>query len=313
MIPICYFPTHVLLTDDNENFLHQLERYLEGVIPGCETSLDPRQSLKKVNDEGYYLTQLSEGFVENRVYEGLATLSNEIHNPDRYKTISTIVVDYDMPEMTGVEFCQQIQSPHIKKILLTGAADERIAVDAFNKGIIDYYIPKHGMRAFDDLEHYIRLSQGRFFQSFYRPLGDLVAADPLGTAITDPIFQKHFAEFIQKEKISEYYLTEAAGSYLCISEDQKIGYFGLLTEDRFNFHEMDLDHLIQHDPTQKVLTDKFIKDIQDRKQVLYFDALVGSDLPPLEKWHHYIAPLQSLKGTNETYYWFYLPNYLGDG
>jgi CheY-like chemotaxis protein len=65
-----------------------------------------------------------------------------IYNPRRYEEISTVIVDYDMPSMKGLEFCEKLQNPYIRKILYTGVAGEGLAIEAFNKGLIDGYIRK---------------------------------------------------------------------------------------------------------------------------------------------------------------------------
>jgi CheY-like chemotaxis protein len=43
----------------------------------------------------------------------------------RFATPSVLVVDYSMPQMNGLEFCAAVAHLPCKKILFTGAADER--------------------------------------------------------------------------------------------------------------------------------------------------------------------------------------------
>lgn len=43
-----------------------------------------------------------------------------------------MVVDYSMPEVDGIQFLTSIRNANCMKILLTGIADEREAVAAFN-------------------------------------------------------------------------------------------------------------------------------------------------------------------------------------
>ncbi len=60
----------------------------------------------------------------------------------RYGLTQVCVVDYSMPAMNGLQALEQL-SPWVgARILLTGRADEQIAVDAFNQGLIEQYIPK---------------------------------------------------------------------------------------------------------------------------------------------------------------------------
>jgi CheY-like chemotaxis protein len=61
----------------------------------------------------------------------------------RYDSTRALVVDFAMPAMTGVEVLEKLGAWPGARLLLTGQADEMLAVDAFNKGLINQYIPKH--------------------------------------------------------------------------------------------------------------------------------------------------------------------------
>lgn len=61
---------------------------------------------------------------------------------ERFSITRICVVDYAMPAMNGIEFLQLISGWKGFRILLTGFADEQIAVGAFNSGLIQKYIPK---------------------------------------------------------------------------------------------------------------------------------------------------------------------------
>jgi CheY-like chemotaxis protein len=60
----------------------------------------------------------------------------------RYGLTQTCVVDFAMPAMTGLDFLKKIPVFPSNRVLLTGRADELIAVGAFNDGLIDRFIPK---------------------------------------------------------------------------------------------------------------------------------------------------------------------------
>ena len=69
---------------------------------------------------------------ENTPEEALARIREE--------EIDCIVCDYDMPEMTGLEFLEAVrdQSPDIPFILYTGKGSEEIASEAISRGVTDY-------------------------------------------------------------------------------------------------------------------------------------------------------------------------------
>lgn len=60
------------------------------------------------------------------------------------KHVDIIITDQRMPNMTGVEFLEQVleKTPDPMRILLTGYADMNAVVDAVNKGKIFHYLSK---------------------------------------------------------------------------------------------------------------------------------------------------------------------------
>ncbi len=64
-------------------------------------------------------------------------------HPDRHALTHVGVSDHMMPGVSGLELFGQLRSGWPgARVLLTGQADERVAVEAFNHGLIDQYIAK---------------------------------------------------------------------------------------------------------------------------------------------------------------------------
>lgn len=61
---------------------------------------------------------------------------------DRYGLTRVCVVDFSMPGMDGLQVLSELSDWQGARVLLTGQADEQVAVRAFNRGLIDQYIPK---------------------------------------------------------------------------------------------------------------------------------------------------------------------------
>ena len=61
---------------------------------------------------------------------------------NRFGLTKVCVVDYSMPAMSGLRVLSEIKSWTGSRILLTGRADEQLAVSAFNRGLIEQFIPK---------------------------------------------------------------------------------------------------------------------------------------------------------------------------
>ena len=64
------------------------------------------------------------------------------HAPARYGLTHACVADYSMPEMDGMQMLAELADWPGLRVLLTGQADEQIAVQAFNRGLIEQFLPK---------------------------------------------------------------------------------------------------------------------------------------------------------------------------
>lgn len=63
----------------------------------------------------------------------------------RFDLTRILVVDYSMPAMNGLQTLSTLMDWPGSRILLTGQADEQIAVTAFNQGLIEQFIPKQSV------------------------------------------------------------------------------------------------------------------------------------------------------------------------
>lgn len=64
------------------------------------------------------------------------------NTPARYQLAKTCVVDYAMPGTNGLQVLDTLLDWPGSRVLLTGQADEQVAVKAFNSGLIDQFVPK---------------------------------------------------------------------------------------------------------------------------------------------------------------------------
>ena len=60
-------------------------------------------------------------------FDQTSSIMSQLQSADM---ISTVIVDYDMPSQNGIDFCRQLSDLPIKKVMLTGRADYKLAVDS---------------------------------------------------------------------------------------------------------------------------------------------------------------------------------------
>lgn len=61
---------------------------------------------------------------------------------ERYSLARVCVIDYSMPGMDGLQALAELDDWPGSRVLLTGQADDQLAIDAFNRGLIQQFVPK---------------------------------------------------------------------------------------------------------------------------------------------------------------------------
>ncbi|MBC7601872.1 MAG: response regulator [Ramlibacter sp.] len=89
---------------------------------------------------------------------------------ERYALTRVCVVDYSMPAMDGLTALGELVDWPGSRVLLTGQADEQVAVRAFNKGLIDQFIAKQtpdiSRRLIDAVDHLLATPNARHSQTW---------------------------------------------------------------------------------------------------------------------------------------------------
>lgn len=220
-----YHPSTVLLVDDNQRFLENFSLQLDQNLAVLH-EFSARRALSLI-DEQKHSTPLDQrcfswqqdpqGGSDHLIRLDLALVEKEISNPDRFSCLSVVVVDYDMPEMNGLDFCTRLGSHRIKKILLTGVADEKVAVQAFNEGIIDRFLMKSDPDIARRINQAIADLQYQYFNEVSRLVqGSLALKSP--EFLRDAEFNHFFASLMRDQRIVEYYYVEDPDGLLLVSD-----------------------------------------------------------------------------------------------
>jgi len=222
MLIYCH-PTTVIFIDDNQLFLRGLDVELPNPQP-IVLHHDPFRALDAVNatlatptlaDRVFDHREHSADDASALLHLDLSLIEQEITHADRFRRVSAAIVDYAMPSMDGLEFCRGMTNPDVLKVLLTGVADEKLAVAAFNEGLIDMFVPKQDAVGAPAILSMIERLEQRYFRRIQDRLRHAIA-DSLPGFLDDPQFEAYFRGLIDKYGIVEYYLVGQPPGFLML-------------------------------------------------------------------------------------------------
>jgi CheY-like chemotaxis protein len=304
-LPIYHHPSLTVLVDDSDSFLRSLSFQLDPSLASksfhdTRSALDWLAAQTACRDAA--LSATFDTYPAAQQQCNVAFDVEQIHRirfqAQRFLTPSVLVVDYSMPQMNGVQLCEAIRHLPCKKILFTGVADEKVAVDAFNRGLIDRYIKKSDDNALDKLEAEIVALQQAYFAARSEPLRDLLALHNYGF-VSDPAVASLVREIVVRDGIVEHYLYPNPAGILMIDSKGKAQLMVVETEAGLNAHyEMACDN----DAPDALLTA-----LRERCIIPYFpegDGMYSSSFA--KGWHKYTQPAQLCKGAQQ-YYWALFP------
>ncbi len=304
-----FFPTTVVFVDDSTSFLESLALQLPEDL-AYQTYESPDAALERVNARpptpplyqrcfSQYHSSGLEGNSERLIHLDLSLIEREISNAERFREISVVVVDYDMPGMDGLEFCKRITNPRIKKVLFTGVADEKVAVQAFNAGIIDRFIIKKHGDAVSDVNATVRELQCRYFEDISEMLrGSLMLDAP--PFLTDPAFEAFFAELRGRHRFVEYYLVADPGGFLLLDDEGRLYRLVVMSGPELD-RKAEFARL--HGAPAEV-----VSALTDRRAVSYFYETIDTFFDAADyAWSDYLFPAERLAG-QELWFWALLPD-----
>ena len=170
------------------------------------------------------------------------------NRPDRFALCKVCVVDYAMPAKTGLEVLQTLSRWPSSKVLLTGKADEMIAVNAFNHGLISRFIPKQQANLGNHLTQ-VLLSQRDAPIPLYEGLW-VSTLDKTHYKITqNPEVRFALSKLIQSQQWIEYFIVEQPFGVMAL--DRAGNHYWLQLELRSDLlSAVELAHLSDHTPEQ---------------------------------------------------------------
>lgn len=306
-IPACFFPTKVLLIDDQVKFLKELKPTLDTSACTYDTFSNPYEALEHLKKfqgkESYLHKWLGDGY--QHIKEHDYRWRDQIYSNERFEQVSTIIVDHTMPGINGIELCAKLQSHHLQKIMLTGEADESIAINAFNEGLIQGFVRKNDPKVFDKLHTLIHKRQQEFFNSLTRWAYEAAKEDVYGTLLGAPEYINIFQDMVARFHIVEYYLLDTVGKFLLVDAQGNLSalYAYHQEEHRTTSPHMEADGYFRNG-------DEFVFPKKPVKHPLSFlkDQEVGEIYGQEDEPHHPF-PIYNIPN-HPNYTWGYVPRLL---
>jgi len=303
-LPLFYYPTNIILVDDDVNYSKNLEMImLDRKVP-MGVFNDPKKALNFIKSKPFgklanKLVKVEEEQEDKTIFNiDLSDLHQEIYNKDRFNDVSVIIVDYAMPGLNGKEFFEKIRDLPVAKILLTGEADYQMAVKMFNAGLIDRFFRKNDDDLFEKLIQAIEELKIQFFQKLSHSILAALGKKSTLLPFTNPAFIQFFLKTIQSDKMVEYYALDESGSFLLLQKNGACT--GLIVKS-----EEDMQVLYELARDEKDIPKKVTEDLKNRKKLTYFATRKEHNMPAAS-WT--LCEAHPLKANHETYYYSLVKN-----
>jgi CheY-like chemotaxis protein len=235
----------VLLVDDDREYLVNVQNILDRDTAMYVSFNNPNELYEYVKSH-FKRQHLLEQCIQQKTDTAplntkikfiLEPIQQEVFNTKRFEHISAIVADHDMPQMKGLDFFKKIKDLPIRKILLTGRTTVKEVLDAFNNGIIDQYISKD-IENFDEyLNETIKSQCNEQFKNDTKIIIKNLILERQGhesSCLDSEVFITLLANIVKEYRISEYYLIDKNGSYICFDKNARPSWLIVKNQDALN-------------------------------------------------------------------------------
>lgn len=301
MLPIYQHPSTVVLVDDNTSFLDSVRFQLGDDLPArtfgdAMAAIAWLRASSQASAPAHFFSPGIDTFAPQPLNVALHVerVCRIVSDPQRFAVPSVLVVDYSMPGLNGVQVCEAVRGLPCRRILLTGAADERIAIDAFNRGLIDRYIRKSDPDALDRLDAELAALQRAWFLDQADALRKLLPLHGYGF-IDDPAVAALLEQTAAACRSVEHYLVHDPAGFLLLDRDGACWMLLVETEQTMQAHlEMARD---------SGAPPSLLEALERRVVIPNYSAGDGMYAPAFGKdWYRWTAPARVCEG-RQRYYW----------
>jgi CheY-like chemotaxis protein len=304
-LPVYKHPTAIMFVDDSASFIGSVEFQID---PGMVVTSfhDAREALAwliaahEANPlpglpihVGY--DEQSNQFDRRTIALDLDQIYKTACNPARFDFPAVVVVDYAMPNINGLDFCRTLTRMGLpcKRILLSGKADETLAVKAFNEGVIDRYLKKSDPTAMCRLEAEIVSLQTGYFVQHSGILSDHLVRQAF-SFLSDGAFATLVAAVITRHGFVEHFLFAQPPGILFLDGDGRPTLMVVVSEvDLISQFEVAHEYGAPAD---------LLSALSDKAVVPFFWESGGMYTEKSADWKTYCRPAHVCTG-QENFYW----------
>lgn len=239
-LPMFKYPTSTVIIDDDSVFLKTLSQEIanSNLIKTFSKSNDGVKYIDKHSNAHLFNIQYfkildNEHSSEIKISIKYGKIHEEINNFEKYNNVSTVIIDYDMPETDGLSLCKSLNN-NLYKVLLTSVATDAEVIEAFNNKIIDAYIPKSHPDLISTIKKIINQAEEYYFNKLSDPIIKALKLHPnLPCYLTDSNYIDFLLNFIQEKDVNEYYIIDSMGS--CLLKTRNGSTYKLIINDEDEF------------------------------------------------------------------------------
>ncbi|WDD93713.1 response regulator [Burkholderia sp. FERM BP-3421] len=227
-----FHPVSVVFLDDSADFLDGLrgrfrDRELNRFFTRPRAALDFMTS----RDRAVPVARIAGADYSEVEKGGSNALGRDaLDDASRFEEVAAVVVDYEMPEIDGLRFLTSLEGAVCTRILLTGAAGDREAVDAFNAGLIDFYLRKSDPGMPGKLTAALAEAKKK-----HCALRGHISVHDIGATYCDPRVVRLLDERVARGEIVEYYWRPEQNAVLMFDDAGQASVFVAWDADEWSF------------------------------------------------------------------------------
>ncbi len=236
-VPAFFYPTTVLLVDDDAKFLELLSKELSKYYKTI-TFTDPEEAVKFLTQNqtrDASMHSWMNGDLDQRILE----FRRAVYSKARFKGVLVSVLDENMPGRTGFNVMKHVDlSDYFKGkkfnsyILLTAIRYADFDKDLLHEDVAKECISKHDPNYLDYLLEGIMERAAAIFQHDCYELSIRLAkaSEQRSMIFNDQNFLPIFNAYIKEHNLCEWHLFDRQGSLMLLDEDANLSWFFVRSE-----------------------------------------------------------------------------------